>query len=188
MKTKIFMIILFLSLFLVLTTSSKAMANWYLAFGGGGGGDAKNGNLRVEGGYYTTTYKLNYLFGLGVPFTLGRGDTPDDLYEYPIEHYDYTRLGKRNKGEESGLYGKFGLELVNRTGVFLMIYGGATWGREIELVQSNISGRYYQESETTKTYGLIGGGLGFFPRTHRFCLQVGYDNRMGINGMVGLNW
>ena len=188
MKNRIILLIILLSLFLVFSTSSKAMANWYLAFGGGGGGEAKNGNMRVEAGNYSTNNSVNYLFGFGIPFTLGRDDTPSDLIEHPVPHNDFTSLGKRDKGEESGLYGKFGIELVNRTGVFLLVYGGATWAREIELAQSNVNRRYYQESEKTKTYGLIGGGLGYFPRRHRFCLQLEYDNRMGITGLVGFKW
>ena len=119
---------------------------------------------------------------------MGRDDTPSDLIEHPVPHLDFTSLGKRDKGEEAGLYGKFGIELVNRTGVFLLVYGGATWAREIELAQSNVNRRYYQESEKTRTYGLIGGGIGYFPRRHRVCLQLEYDNRMGITGLVGFKW
>ena len=55
------------------------MANWYLAIGGGGGGEAKTGNMRVEAGNYSTNNSVNYLFGFGIPFTLGRDDTPSDL-------------------------------------------------------------------------------------------------------------
>lgn len=188
MKNRIILLIILLCLFSVFSTSSKAMANGYLAIGGGGGGEAKTGNMRIEAGGYSTDRNVNFLFGIGVPFTLGRDDTPSDLLEYPVPHWDYTRLGKKDKGEETGLYAKFGIEPVNRTGVFLLVYGGATWGREIELARSNVTGWYYQQSETTKTYGLIGGGLGYFPKKHSFCLQLGYDNRMGITGMVGFNW
>jgi hypothetical protein len=188
MKIKIIGRMVVMSLLLVLTTSGHALANWYVTFGGGGGGETKRGNLRGEGGMYTTNQSVNYLFGFGLSFTLGRDDTPSDLIEHPVPHEDFTRLGKRDKGEEVGLYGKFGIEVVNRAGVFLMVYGGATWAKEIELAQSNVTRRYYQESEKTKTYGLIGGGIGYFPRFHRFCFQMGYDNRMGINGMVGFNW
>jgi len=188
MKNRILWWMILLSLFLAFSTSSKAMANWYLAFGGGGGGEAKNVNMRIEAGRYSTDKSLNFLVGIGLPFTLGRDDTPSNLIEYPVPHEDFTSLGKRDKGEEAGLYGKFGIELVNRAGVFLLVYGGGTWAREIELAQSNVTRRYYQESEKIKTYGLIGVGLGYFPRDHRFCLQLGYDNRMGITGMVGFNW
>jgi hypothetical protein len=37
MKNRIILLIILLSLFSVLSTSSKAMANWYRAIGGGGG-------------------------------------------------------------------------------------------------------------------------------------------------------
>lgn len=188
MKNRILLLIILLSLFSAFSTSSKAMANMYLAFGGGGGGEAKVGNMRFEVGGYSINNSVNYLFGFGIPFTVGRDDTPSGLNEYPVPTWDFTSLGKRDKGEESGFYGKFGIELVNMTGVFILVYGGATWGKEIELAQSNVTRWYYQESEKTKTYGLIGGGLGYFPRGHRFCLQLEYDNRMGITGLVGFNW
>ncbi len=188
MKKRILRWLSLLSLFLVFSVSD-AMANWYVAAGGGGGGETNRGNLRAEGGRYTTNQNVNYLFGFGLTFTLGRDDTPSDLIEHPAPHEDFTSLGKRDKGEEAGFYGKFGIELVNRAGVFLLVYGGATWAREIELVRSNVTGRHYQESEKTKGYGLIGGGIGYFPKRHRFFnLQLGYDNRMGINGMAGFNW
>jgi len=180
-----FVLVLFLFFF---SLSSEVKANGYLAIGGGGGGEAKTGNMRIEAGGYSTDKSVNFLFGIGVPFTLGRDDTPSDLLEYPVPHWSYTKLGEKNKGEETGLYAKFGIEPVNRTGVFLLASVGATWGKEIELARSNVTGWYYQQSERTKTYGLIGGGIGYFPRSHKFCLQLGYDNRMGITGMVGFNW
>jgi hypothetical protein len=44
MKNRIILLIVLLSLFSVLSTSSKAMANMYLTIGGGGGGETKAGS------------------------------------------------------------------------------------------------------------------------------------------------
>lgn len=54
MKNRIILLIISLGLFLDFSTSPKAMANMYFAFGGGGGGEAKAGNMRFEVGGYST--------------------------------------------------------------------------------------------------------------------------------------
>jgi hypothetical protein len=53
---------------------------------------------------------------------------------------DFTDLGNRQKGEEVGLYGKFGIAPIKNTGFFIFGMGGFTRGEEIQLTQSN--GRY----------------------------------------------
>lgn len=183
-------IILFtvLSILLIFPIPTQAFTNGYVAIGGGGGGDAKAAHMRLEVGGFTTNKSLNFLLGIGFPFTLGRDETPSDLLEYPVPHWDFTSLGKKYKGEEVGLYGKFGIEVAKRSRLFVLVYGGATWGKEIELAQSNVTRWHYQESETTKTYGLVGGGIGYFPKDLNLCLQLGFDNRMGINALIGFYW
>lgn len=176
------------SLILIFPPSTKAFTNGYVAIGGGGGGEAKAANMRFEAGGFTSNRRVNFLLGIGIPFTLGRDETPSDLLEYPVPHWDFTSLGKKYKGEEVGLYGKFGIEAAPRSRIFILIYAGATWGKEIELAQSNVTRWYYQESETTKTYGLIGGGIGYFPKDLNLCLQLGFDNRLGVNAMIGFHW
>ena len=161
---------------------------FYVALGGGGGGDAGTGNMRIETGLYSADKKVNYLLAIGFPLTLGRDDTPSGLLDYPVPHSNYTNLGTKRKGEEVGLYAKLGFEPIRGTGIFLFGTGGFTSGGEINLARSNVTGWYYQQSSSTTTYGLIGGGLGYFPRNHWFSLQIAYDNRMGINGLLGLVW
>jgi len=162
----------------------------YVVMGGGGGGDSESSNMRVEGGAYTTAQAVNILFGLGVPFTLNRDDTPSNLHDHPYPYYDnnFTDLGNRKKGEEVGLYGKIGFAPIKNTGFFIFGLGGFTWGEEIQLTQSNLTRRYYTESETTKTYGLFGGGIGYFPMQGHFTAQIQYDNRMGVTGSMGFAW
>jgi hypothetical protein len=160
----------------------------YFVVGGGGGGDSESSNMRIEGGAYTTIQAVNILFGLGMPFTLNRDDTPSSLHDYPCPHNNFTDLGNRKKGEEVGMYGKFGIEPIKNTGFFIFGTGGFTLGKEIQLTQSNITRLYYTESETTKTYGLFGGGIGYFPMQGHFTAQVQYDNRMGVTGNLGFAW
>ena len=59
MKNRIIGLIILLSLFSAFSTSSKAMASMYLAFGGGGGGEAKAGNMRFEVGNHSTNNGVN---------------------------------------------------------------------------------------------------------------------------------
>ncbi len=188
MRKNIFVLLILISPFLFFPSSTPAFTNGYVAFGGGGGGDTKSAHMRLEIGGFTTNKTPNFLLGIGFPFTLGRDETPSDMAEYPVPHWDFTYLGKRYKGEEIGLYGKFGLEVGKRSGLFVLVYAGGTWGKEIELAQSNITRWHYQESETTKTYGLIGGGIGYYPRHINLCLQLGFDNRMGVNALIGFSW
>ncbi len=161
---------------------------FYVAVGGGGGGDADSPSMRVEGGAYTTTRVVNILFGLGTPFTLNRDDTPSDLHDHPSPTNDFRDLGTRKKGEEAGLYGKLGIAPIRNSSFFIFGMGGFTVGEEIQLSQSNVTRRYYTESSTTKTYGLIGGGIGYFPMQGHFTAQVQYDNRMGVTGSLGFAW
>ncbi len=188
MKKNIIVLLTVIGLFLIFPLSTPAFTNGYVAFGGGGGGDAKAANMRFELGGFTINKSTNFLLGIGIPFTLGRDETPSDMLEYPVPHWDFTYLGKRYKGEEVGLYGKFGIEVGKRSGLFALVYAGGTWGKEIELAQSNVTRWHYQESETTKTYGLIGGGIGYFPRHLNLCLQLGFDNRLGFNALIGFYW
>ena len=161
----------------------------YVTFGGGGnGGDAKATNLRLEGGVYSVNKTVNVLFGLGIPFTVNRDETPSDLHDYPIPHNNFTDLGTKRKGEEVGLYGKFGIAPIKNVGLFIFGIGGFTSGNEIRLSQSNVTGWYYTEEETTKTYGLYGGGIGYFPLQGHFTVHAQYDNRMGITGSLGFAW
>ncbi len=161
----------------------------YVTFGGGGsGGDAKATNMRLEGGVYSVNKTVNVLFGLGIPFTVNRDETPSGLLDYPVPHNHFTDLGTKRKGEEVGLYGKFGIAPIKNFGLFLFGIGGFTTGREIDLAQSNITGWYYTQEETTKTYGLYGGGIGYFPLQGHFTVHAQYDNRMGITGSLGFAW
>jgi hypothetical protein len=160
----------------------------YVTFGGGAGGDAKATNLRLEGGAYTVTNTVNLLFGLGLPFTINRDETPSNLRDYEVPHWNFTDLGTRRKGEEVGLYAKFGIAPIKNFGLFIFGTGGFTSGKEIRLAQSNITGWYYTEEETTKTYGLYGGGIGYFPISGHFTIHAQYDNRMGFTGSLGFVW
>jgi hypothetical protein len=160
----------------------------YFALGGGSGGDAKCSNGRMEAGYYTVTDNVNYLLGIGAAVTFGRDQTPADLLDYPVPHSFYVNLGQKNKGEEWGFYAKFGFEPIHGSGLFLFGLGGFTMGQQIMLAQSLATGWYYTQSTTTNTYGLYGGGIGYYGALFPINVQLSYDNRMGTTGMIGFSW
>lgn len=195
-KLKMSKIIAYLSVIILMLLPSVIFAQvqaarpikGYFVGGGGGGGESKSANMRFEGGVYTTAQAVNFLFGLGVPFTLDRDETPEHVHDHPSPTTDYTDLGTRKRGEEAGLYGKVGIEPIKNSGFFIFGMGGFTWGDEIQLSQWNYNRQYYTESESTKTYGLFGGGIGYFPMQGHFTAQIQYDNRMGLTGMMGFAW
>ncbi len=168
---------------------ASAGARGYFMAGGGYGGQAEAGNMRVEAGGYFTDRNINFLFGMGVPFTINRGDSiPSHTDDRPSPTPNYTSLGTKKKGEEAGLYGKVGVEPIRNSGVYLFGLGGVTWGEDIELVRSNVTGWYYTQSRTTQSHGLVGGGVGYYPKTGRICAALSYDNRMGVTATFGFSW
>ena len=150
----------------------------YLSIGGGGGGDADAANISFEIGSAG-----KYLFGLGFTYIIS-DDVPSDTLDYPVPHWDYTRLGTRQDGE-FGFYGTLGIGVYK--GIYLFGLGGVSFAKEIELAQSNVTGWYYTQSSDTLTHGMYGGGIRL-GLGEKFCLQVELDNRRGVTGMIGFVW
>jgi hypothetical protein len=111
-------------------------------------------------------------------------DVPAGTLDYPVPHSDYTSLGRR-QNDEWGFYVETGLEVIKDKGIFLFGLGGLTFIEEIEVAQSNVTGWYYEQSASTKTNTMIGGGIAYFPKDKWFCLQLEYDNRRGVTGSIG---
>jgi hypothetical protein len=170
------------------TVPAARQIKWFVAGGAGTGGDSKASSLHFEGGGYTIDKPLNFLFVLGGAVTFNRDETPDHVHDDPCPGGNCTALGTRRQGEEAGIYGKFGIEPVKNSGVFIFAKGGYSAGREIELAQSNVTGRYYEQSRTNRSYFLYGGGLGYYPKAGHLILHLEYDNRMGIAGGAGFSW
>jgi hypothetical protein len=171
------------------TTAPRArQIRWFAAAGGGTGGDAKASSIHFEGGGYTINKPLNLLFVFGGAITFNRDEAPDHVRDYPAPNNNYTSLGAKRQGEEAGIYTKLGIEPVKNSGFFIFAKGGYTAGREIELVQDNVTQRYYEQSKTDKSYALYGGGIGYYPKGGRLSIHLEYDNRMGIAGGAGFCW
>lgn len=172
----------------VLILPMTAFAEGYFSVGGGAGGEADAPNLTLELGGVSTGSGLNQLFAIGLGFIFNADDVPDGTLEYPVPHSDYTNLGDRQKGNEYALYGKYGLEPVKNSGVFIFGLGGVSFSEEIDLARSNVTGWYYEQSSSTKTNGMFGGGLSFFPKDSKISFSAEYDNRRGITGSIGFRF
>ena len=177
------LVILTIGLVTLLFLASSALANGYFAVGGGGGGQAEAGNFSIDIGGFSTEKKTNYFLGGGLT-SIFSSDIPSNILEYPVPHSDYTSLG-RKQDDELGLYMKAGFQVITRKRIFIFGLLGLTFTEEIELAQSNVTGWYYEQSSSTDTNMMIGGGIAYFPENKRFCLQLEYDNRRGVTGSIG---
>ncbi len=179
-KTMVFIAVWFLIL------SGVTFAEMYFAVGGGAGGKAGAPNVTFDIGYISTYKKPNYLIAGGgsVIFT---NNIPANVLDYPVPHWDYTNLGTRQTNE-SALFVKGGLEVIKNQGVFIFLLGGFSFLEKIQLARSNITGWYYTQASHSRTYGLLGVGLGYFLPNSRLSFSVEYDNRRGVTGSLGYRW
>ena len=120
-----------------------------------------------------------------------KGDIPPGTLAYPCPHSDCTSLGEIPEGIESGLLGKFGIELFG-SNVYTSILQGITHGHEVHLTRSNPTGDYHEQSSDTRLYYLYGISLGYFTELFdwnlKLNIQIDYDNRRGMTGLIGWGW
>lgn len=165
---------------------ATTFAEGYFSMGGGGGSNGSN--LTLELGKISTDREHNYLMALGLGFIFNAGNVPAGTLDYPCPHSYYTNLGTEQKGNEMAIVGKYGLEIIKNEGLFLVALAGFSLYEEVALAQSNATGWYYEQSSSTGTYGVFGGGLNYFPPGSKVSFQVEYDNRRGVTGGVGFRW
>jgi hypothetical protein len=158
-------------------------AGGYISLGGGAGGEAGALNLTFEFGGIST---YNSLIGVGFTSIFNADKIPSGTLGYPCPHNDYTDLGTKQKGPEYGLFVKYGLKIIENPEVFIFVLGGVSLSEKIQLVRSNATGWYYEQSSKTKTNGIFGGGLSFPIKNSFFSIE--YDNRRGITGSLGFRW
>jgi len=163
----------------------EAFAEGYLVISGGSG---ENGapHLTFELQNISTDIDSNSLFSLGVVIIFNADNIPSGTLEYPVPHSDYKSIGMKQKGNEFGILGKYGLDVGKRFFVFGLT--GLSIVEEIELVQSNVTAWYYEQSSKTTLNGLYGVGLAFIPTEGRIFLEAGYDNRRSVTGSIGYRW
>ena len=164
----------------------KVANKTYFSMGGGDGGDAEGANFSMEIGRVSAGKAHDSLWGFGLTFISNAGDVPENTFEYPIPHTGYRDFGIQQKGNELGLYGKYGKELGGS--LFLTGSAGITMIEEVNLVRSNATGWYYENSNEDSMEFLYGLGLGFYPEEGKFGGQLDLDNRRGVTGSLVFLW
>lgn len=182
---KKFIVVCFIITILIITPV-VALAEGYLAIGGGSGSNGSN--LTLEAGSVSIDKEYNHLMALGIGFIFNAGDVPSDTLDYPCPHGDYTNLGTEQKGTEIVILGKYGLEVIKNEGLFLVGLAGFSFSENVDLAQSNVTGWYYEQSSSSSAYGILGGGLSYFPPNTNISFQIEYDNRRGVTGGIGTCW
>lgn len=182
-------------LFVSLTMVIFLMAGWtsafaegYFSIGGGTGGANDVSNLTFELGGVSTDRAQNRLIAIGLGIIFVDNNIPSGTLWYPCPHGYYDRLGARQGGPEFAVFGKYGLEAIKDKGLFIFGLGGFSFLEEIDLARSRATGWYYEQSSSSIVHGMIGVGLGYFPRNHRVSISAEYDNRRGITGSVGIRF
>ena len=119
----------------------------------------------------------------------GYDHTPDNTRDYPCPHDQFTHADKIIEGVESGLYGKGGVSFFD-TDVYVSLLAGVSMVTQVQIVQSDLTKLYYEQTSEQKFYGIYGAGIGYFPDRFRwdFALQLDYDNRRGVVGSIGFHW
>ncbi|MDQ6996253.1 MAG: hypothetical protein Q9M82_02190 [Mariprofundus sp.] len=152
----------------------------FVSLGGGSGGPSKSTNFSFDMG---VTVQDSFLLAFSVGVIQNGGDVPNDILRYPVPHTSYTNLGIKQDGSEYAIMGKAGVE-VSDTNIYLIGILGASLSTEITLAQSNITGWFYEQNTTNKTNAVYGTGMAYiYPKG--LLLEVDYDNRRGITGMIG---
>ena len=177
--------IIVLGAVIMLLYPSLSKGNVYIGVGGGAGGEAEGASASLDFGFLSEDLHVNLLVGAGMGIIFTAGDElPSGTLDYPCPDSDLTDMDTYRLGAEIPFFAKFGFEIFKEQRIFLFgIGGGSMATNEVELAQSNITGLYYEQSRGDELYILYGGGLGYYKR---FMLQVGYDNRRGFTGSIGL--
>ena len=177
----------------ILSMSASALAGYY-SIGVGNGGDAEAKNLSLEVGSKNLKIRGKpVLAALGITvIDHGDKDIPANTTNKPCEYDNYTSLGQKPDGVETGLLGKLGLK-SSFPKIYFSVLGGITQVNEIHLAQSNENPQtYYEQSSDKKYHGVYGISIGYFPEIFTWKLklnmQIDYDNRRGVTGYLGWCW
>jgi len=191
MKNKRLMLILVLLLFLTLPSS---VYGGYYALGAGPSGEEGGRSVTLEIG--SENFRLpfapyRFLGAVGLFGMDHGGNIPAGTIGSPCPHTDFTSAGKEPDGTESGIVGRIGMEILESR-FFVSVLEGMSWVNEIDLVRSNPTGQYYEQSKERNLQWVIGIGVGYFPEIFdwkmKLAIQVDYDTRRGITGSLGWGW
>jgi len=156
----------------------------FVSLGGGAGGKSKSTNFSLDIGGVNLENGLLYAFTVGV--IRNGGDVPAGVLDYPVPHTFYNDLGVRQDGSEFAILGKLGIEVAD-SGLFLIGILGGSISNEIHLAQSTVTGWFYTQSKASKYNGVYGAGAAYL-FNKSVILEIDYDNRRGVTGMLGVKF
>ncbi|OQY58715.1 MAG: hypothetical protein B6245_10460 [Desulfobacteraceae bacterium 4572_88] len=176
-----------------LRPDSAFSEGYYFTTGIGAGGGAGTYNLSLQSGVMGIEIgEKKYLIGAGIPIIPhGYDNIPKDTFDYPCPHDEYSIMGEENDGTELGLFGRMGVEMFHPD-MYVSMLLGFTRGTEIQVSESDASGKHYEQASEKKVYWLYGLGLGYFTEVFddewHLAFLLDLDNRRGISGSVGFHW
>jgi len=173
----------------------------YVSVGGGKGGDTNATNLQIEAGHVIHNYTgRNHLFAFGFTLsTSGKSSQSDnaadangdyrDLFEWESSMGTLNEEETYQEGPEVGCYGKYGLEVIENTNLFVTVFGGLTTVSEATIYSSDILVWPYEyKTIDNSVYSVFGGGLCWFIGSKQeWLIQIDYDDRRGTIGSIGFS-
>ncbi len=190
-SNKLMKLIKYISFFLIVLQSS-AFASYY-SFGISSGDNSGKTNLTIEGGIEKNKlFDTDLLTGVSLFFLLHEdSQIPAGTYDEPCPNNNFTNLGKKNEGSETGLLLKGGKSFLLE-GLYFNGILGISRAHTIDLVRSNISGEYYIQDKSDEIHPIIGISSGYF---HDFSdyglhmnIQIDLDSRRGLTFLFGFFW
>ena len=184
MKKSLIIFSVFISVFLI-QSNLFAEKSIYVSLGGGSGGDSGGSNISIDIGGVTDYKDTNALVAIGLG-VIDANDLPSNTQGDKVTGSSYTLVGDRQKDNELAFYGKLGVETIEN--LFVFVLGGISYVETAEIVTSDSTGLYHEQSSNNTTEGMIGGGLMYFLENPNVGFQLEYDNRRGVTGSIAFKF
>ena len=110
----------------------------------------------------------------------GDDRAPDDRLDYGIPHSDFTTIGTFQIAPELALGLKGGIEVAPHAGLLLTFSGGTAIRQYTEVIQSDVTGWYYENGTTERSQLYYGVGLVYLPADSRWGFHAQFDRRRGL--------
>lgn len=157
---------------------------------------SKNGNkYGIKGRMYDELYPDDNSFGSGHKYGIkGKMYNPEpaeDPTTSEVVKERHATTIRIKKGNEYGVYGKFGIEIFKNKGLFINGLGGFSYSKtEKSRIDQNLELETYNVSKSTSNQflGMYGVGISYLPNDSKLYVQVDWDNRRGCTAAVGWRW
>lgn len=105
---------------------------------------------------------------------------PDDILDYGIPHTDFSTVGTYQIAPELSLGLKGGIEVRPDAGLLLTFCGGTSVRQYTEVIQSDVTGWYYENGTTERSQLYYGVGLTYLPPDSKWGFHAQFDRRRGL--------